>query len=183
MHTRPTFPLRAMHLPFYYHCEIWVFLDQWLFLCTCLFDVLWQWNSTLLFKPVLFKAINYHVIITRACSFGLTACALLLYGLYTNYVVTLSRYWDRWSEVLLGLQRDPWEKMESRRSRDYKGYGNTPLACGSWRWMLKHGEKQSMIHLFLCKEIHSLSLRCSGHGEQWAEETVPCATWKSLKEL
>lgn len=67
------------------------FLDQWLFLCTCLFDVLQQWNFILPSKPVLFKAINYHAIITRACSFGWTACAHLLFRVYTNYVITSSR--------------------------------------------------------------------------------------------
>lgn len=122
MHTRPTFPPRAMHLPLHYYHEIYSFLDQWLFLCTCLFDVLRQWNFSLPSKPVLFKTINYHAVITRACSFGSAACAHLLFRVYTNYVITLSRTgteidgvslcWvskgmlgKRWSLGGVGLQR------------------------------------------------------------------------------
>lgn len=81
---------------------------------------------------------------------------------------------------MLGLQGDAQEKVESRRSRDCKGCGKALLACGSWvcgqgalaetwwRWMLEQGEKQPMIHLFLCKRIQSFFPGCFGDGDQFA---------------
>lgn len=106
-------------------------------------------------KPVLLKTVDYHATITRACSFGLTACAHLLFRVHTNYVITLSRTGTgiEGAEYGLGLPGDAREKVS--------------LACGSWvcgqgapaetwwRWMLEQGEKEPVICLFLRNGIHS----------------------------
>lgn len=128
MHTRPTFPLRVVHLPLNYHHQIYIFLDQWLFLCMCLFDVLRQWNFILLPKPTLFVTINYHAIITRACSFGSTACAHLLFRVCTNYVITSWRMGIGVDGACAGSPRGCSGEGMVQGERGCKG-------CGTRHWL------------------------------------------------
>lgn len=172
-HTRPTFPSRAMHLPLNCHHQIYIlFLDQWLLLCLCLFDVLKQWNFILPSKPTLFITINYHTTISRACSFGSTACAHLLFGVCTNYVITLWRMGTNVDEDSAGSQRGcSLGKEQPRRSRGDKNCGKHHWlqwvalqprnSSRDWRCVLGQGNRRLTFCLFLCKGFNSFSLDTS----------------------